>query len=404
MNERGNVGLALTYARKQSDALFELITPDALYERPIPERHRLVFYVGHLEAFDWNQICRWTLGYDSFHPTFDRLFEAGIDPKVGEASDDRPSDWPSLEEVRTYNARVRTELDRILDRAPETMLHVALEHRLMHVETTAYLLHQLVHEKKRQPEWYAPVLQGPRPAHRMIEIPEGSATLGRDPDEGFGWDNEFRRHAVQVPAFAISRYKVTNGQYLKFVEDGAAPPPFWRRRGKEWYLRAMFADIPLPLDWPVYVTHDEAEAYARWAGKTLPTEAQFHRAAYGTPNGEERPYPWGDDPPSPRYGNFDCHAWDPVPVTATPRGDSAFGVSQMVGNGWEWTSTIFHPFEGFAPLPTYPGYSSRFFDHEHYVMKGGGPQTAAVLLRRSFRNWFRGNYPYMHAGFRCVEM
>ena len=103
------------------------------------------------------------------------------------------------------------------------------------------------------------------------------------------------------------------------------------------------------------------------------------------------------------HGNFGFQRWDPVPVTANPAGDSDFGVAQLVGNGWEWTSTVFSPFEGFTPYPTYPGYSSRFFDQDHYVVKGAGPQTAVCLLRRSFRNWFRPSYPHAHAGFRCVQ-
>ena len=117
----------------------------------------------------------------------------------------------------------------------------------------------------------------------------------------------------------------------------------------------------------------------------------------------ERDYPWGDQPPEARYGNFDFHAWDPVDVDANPAGDSAFGVSQLVGNGWEWTSTPFAPFSGFEPFPFYPGYSKNFFGEEHYVMKGASPRTAACFLRRSFRNWFRPDYPYVYSTFRLVE-
>jgi formylglycine-generating enzyme required for sulfatase activity len=166
----------------------------------------------------------------------------------------------------------------------------------------------------------------------------------------------------------------------------------------------MWGETPLPLDWPVYVSHEEACAFAAWTGKRLPTEAEFHRAAYGTVHGDhERLYPWGDGQPDRRRGNFDGYRWDPVPVTATPSGDSAFEVSQLVGNGWEWTSTVFHPFPGFQPYSFYPGYSAPFFDGEHYVLKGASPRTDARLLRRSFRNWFRPNFPYVYAGFRCVE-
>ncbi len=109
------------------------------------------------------------------------------------------------------------------------------------------------------------------------------------------------------------------------------------------------------------------------------------------------------DPPSARHGNFDFHQWDPAPVGSYPEGASAFGVHDLVGNGWEWTRTPFAPFPGFAPMPFYPGYSANFFDGKHYVMKGGSPRTAACMLRRSFRNWFQPHYPYVYATFRCVE-
>ncbi len=167
----------------------------------------------------------------------------------------------------------------------------------------------------------------------------------------------------------------------------------------------MFHDVPLPLQWPVYVTHRQAETYAEWKGLVLPTEAQFYRAAYGTPCGVDQKFPWGDESScAAAYANVDFQAWDPVPVTSNSQGTSAFGVAQLVGNGWEWTSTLFHPFEGFNPLPTYPGYSARFFEEDHFVVKGGGPQTARRLLRRSFRNWFRQDYPHAHTGFRCAKL
>jgi formylglycine-generating enzyme required for sulfatase activity len=390
-------------ARRRTDDLFALICPEAMYARPIPERHRVIFYLGHLEAFDWNQLCRWTLGQSSFHDSFDELFEAGIDPAVGTAAAGRPSDWPTVQEVDRYNARVRQEVDRALDHLPEEMVHVAIEHRLMHVETTAYLLQHLDVGQKCTPNSVPLSLQGETPPEEMIPIPEGTACLGRGREDGFGWDNEFEAHEVAVPAFAVSRYKTTNGQYLQYVNAGGDPPAFWERQGDQWMLRTMFHRVPLPLSWPAYVTHQQAQAYADWKGFALPTEAQFHRAAYGTSAGSELEFPWGNEPAEAAHGNVDFHAWDPRPVTADPQGDSAFGVAQLVGNGWEWTSTIFHPFEGFHPLATYPGYSARFFDQDHFVVKGGGPLTAGRFLRRSFRNWFRQGYPYAHTSFRCVQ-
>lgn len=398
---------ALARARAITDALFDLVRPEAFYARPVPERHRTIFYFGHLEAFDWNLLSQ-ALEVPSLHQEFDRLFAFGIDPEPGQLPQDRHSDWPEKAEVQRYNQHVRQALDDLSTQLPEQVLSVALEHRLMHAETFAYLLHHLPPTQKDVP-LVAPLPPSPIPVPTAIDIPGGTVTLGqqrtyRNGHYHFGWDNEFDGHEVSVSAFAISKYKITNAEYLEFVRAGAKPPHFWTRREGQWWWRAMSEEVPLPMDWPVYVTHQEASAFATWTGKRLPTEAEFHRAAYGTPDSdEERAYPWGNDVPDTRRGNFNGTRWDPIPVTATPLGDSAFGISQLVGNGWEWTSTVFQPFPGFQSFPFYPGYSARFFDGDHYVLKGASSRTDIGLLRRSFRNWFRPNYPYIYAGFRCVE-
>jgi formylglycine-generating enzyme required for sulfatase activity len=190
---------------------------------------------------------------------------------------------------------------------------------------------------------------------------------------------------VDVPAFSIGKYKVTNGEYLEFVREGAAPPFFWHDGPGEWRYRGMFQDALLPLDAPVYVTHDEAEAYARWRGMRLPSEAEFQRAASS----------------AEVSSNVDFRYWDPIAVNADESPRDA-GPQQMVGNGWEWTSTVFAPFTGFEPMPFYTNYSEPFFDGAHYVLKGGSPRTARCMLRPSFRNWFRPAYPYLYSTFRLV--
>jgi formylglycine-generating enzyme required for sulfatase activity len=133
------------------------------------------------------------------------------------------------------------------------------------------------------------------------------------------------------------------------------------------------------------------------------TEAEYHRAAFGTPDGREHAFPWGDAAPDETRGNFGAVHWDPVPVGSYPSGVSAFGVHDLVGNGWEWTSSPFAPFPGFAPMASYPEYSADFFDEAHVVMKGASPATPVPLVRRSFRNWFRPHYPYVYATFRCAR-
>ncbi len=393
----------LKTARAESDRLFSILRPESLYERPIAERHRTIFYVGHLDGFDFIQICREGLGLKSQNPQLDTLFQAGIDPDSAHLPQDTPADWPTVQQVRNYVAHCREQVDAYLERASEDVVYMALEHRQMHLETLAYMFHNFGYQHKNTAQFGDTSVSGEAPVNQWIEIPSGDAVLGKPDDGAFGWDNEYALTVRPVPAFQIQRYSVTNGEYKKFVDAGADMPHFWIRRGPSIFYRGMFEEIPLPLDWPVYVKQSEAEAYAQWIGKSLPTEEQFHRAAYGTPSGKNRAFPWGNNKPDRRLGNFDFHRWDPEPVTATPSGDSAFGVGQMAGNGWQWTRTLFGPFPGFKPRATYPGYSANFFDGEHYVMKGGSPRTAARLLRRSFRNWFRPDYPYMYATFRCVE-
>ena len=413
----------LAEARENTDELFQLVHPDAFYERPIPERHRILFYLGHLEAFDWNLIARYALDRPAFHTEFDRLFAFGIDPPPGQLPSDQPSDWPRPAEVEEYNRRVRGELDRLIDQVPEQYLHVAIEHRLMHAETLAYMLHRLPFEKKIAPRislqfGQTSVIPG------MVDVPAGTITpgLARE-DSVFGWDNEFEQHTVEVPEFAIDRHKVTNRQYLEFLEAGGyqnralwseadwewkeasaiSHPAFWVLKDGQWFWRAMFEEVPLPPEWPVYVSYAEASAYGRWVGKSLPTEEQWQRAAYGSAAGGERPYPWGAAPLSPDYGNFNFENWDPVAVGDHPAGSSTFGAEDMLGNGWEWTSTLFQPFPGFEAFPFYRGYSADFFDGKHYVLKGGSARTAACMLRPSFRNWFQAHYQYVYSGFRCVS-
>jgi len=227
---------------------------------------------------------------------------------------------------------------------------------------------------------------------------------------------------VPVRAFEIERHDVTNGRFLAFMhangygdrrwwnaedwewvqKEGIRHPLFWEYANGAWEWRGMFESVPLPLSWPVYVSHAEASAFARSNGARLATEAEFQRAAFGSPEGE-RPYPWGFESPSPRTGVFDFTSWDPQPVGSHPAGASAWGVEDLVGNGWEWTSTPFAPFPGFRPMASYPEYSADFFDGEHYVLKGASPATAHELLRPTFRNWFRKRYPYVYATFRCTR-
>ncbi|MGI4813052.1 MAG: SUMF1/EgtB/PvdO family nonheme iron enzyme [Janthinobacterium lividum] len=424
-------------ARNETDRLFALIKPAFLYERPIAERHRLVFYIGHLEAFDWNLLATEVFGLEPFDPAADSLFAFGIDPVDGGLPTDTPADWPSLDEVFAYRDAVRQRLDARIaqvdfssaDADLATRCEVAIEHRLMHAETLSYLMHQLpLHFKQRpdgEPAVAASAAAAPAARQRpvlqaaAVEVPAGIAQLGIARDRGFGWDNELcddTPHAVEVPAFTMDRHMVSNGDFAEFVAAGGYQQPtfwtpadwtwiqtadirhpaFWQAKaagepGGGWQIKTMFDLIDLPLDWPVYVSHAEASAYARYVGRALPSEAQWQHAASA------------DLAPTPQATpNADFLRWNPLPVDAAEQGMNEFGLVGMFGNGWEWTSTHFAPLPGFRPFAFYPGYSANFFDAQHFVMKGGSPRTAACMLRPSFRNWFQPHYPYIYAGFRCV--
>jgi iron(II)-dependent oxidoreductase len=415
-------------ARAETDALFGLIRPECLFERPISERHRLAFYIGHLEAFDWNLIGL-GLGLVSAQPELDRLFAFGIDPIEGNLPSDLPADWPPLADFLDYRQRVRVRLDAAMrnvaqnqerDRQLDHWLHVAIEHRQMHAETLSYLLHQLPFAMKINAPHEGPA-QTPAPQAQTIAIPAGTATLGLSASSGeFGWDNEFEAHSVDVPAFAIDKFKVSNADYLRFVQAGGyerrefwsaadwdwktahriAHPAFWIRDGEEWFWRSMFEPTPLPLARPVYVSQAEANAYAQWSGRALPTEAQWQRAAFA--DGDSEDYAGIDRPMRDLTQNA---GFNPLPVDSDALvSPSPFGLIGLHGNGWEWTSTVFAPFGGFRIFDSYPGYSQPFFDGRHFVLKGGSVRTASAMLRPSFRNWFQAHYPYVYAGFRCVDI
>ncbi|PYQ30706.1 MAG: ergothioneine biosynthesis protein EgtB [Acidobacteria bacterium] len=381
--------------RARTRQLFDIITPDAYYDRPIALRNPIVFYEGHLPAFSVNTLVKLTLKKSGIHPYFEQIFERGIDPE-NEAVVKSPTDlWPAREDVQAYGLEADALIERTLcednieidgGEAAGTII----EHELMHQETLLYMFHELPYSKRRA-SGAAPASgaggRGRPPLHR-VNIPAGRAILGAPRGSRFGWDNEFPELVVDVPAFEIDAYNVTNGDYLEYIEaTGAKAPHFWQRVNDQWHRRGLFELAPLPMNAPVYVTHEEATAYANWKGARLPSEAEWHRAS-----GE------GDEIPE---GNYDFQHWDPVDVGSYAPNE--YGIYDLVGNGWEWTSTPFGPFPGFEPMPSYRVYSADFFDNAHFVLKGASPVTARELVRKSFRNWFRPNYPYVYASFRCAR-
>lgn len=399
--------------RERSLRIFDLVDPAAYYARPIALRHPFAFYEGHLPAFSYLTLNERALGEPAIDARLEKLFERGIDPgSMQDAEHHQRDDWPAREDILAFGQRCDEHVYRALAQAKLVDPNVpalvrgqasytVLEHEAMHHETLVYIVNRLPSEMKGRVEQIH--IDSEPPQNDFVSVPAGTARLGADRNAvAFGWDNEFDAHDEHVREFAVQRFAVTNGDYLRFVREGGPVPPFWIERDGEYFLRGAFEELPLPRSWPVYASNEHAAAYARWNGGRLMTEAEYHRAAYGAPDSQPRSFPWGEAQPDSSRGNFDFQRFDPQPVDAHPAGASAWGIHQLAGNGWEWTQTPFAPFEGFEPMASYPRYSADFFDGKHYVMKGASPVTARELIRPSFRNWFYGDYPYMYAKFRCV--
>jgi ergothioneine biosynthesis protein EgtB len=419
----------LRAAWERSDRLFCLLGEDAWLEQPIPLRQPFLFYLGHLPAFAWNHLGRGLLGRPAFRADFDSLFERGIDPVGVDAYVPRAS-WPERPVVVEYRHRVRTELERALSDPAfpsegKDVVAMVVEHELMHHETLLYMVQELRHDRKRRPaNWPGLPPVTPAPPARTVEIPGGEVVLGAPRGSlPFGWDNEFEEQRFDVARFAIDERPVTNTEFLEFVRDGGyAEPRLWREEDWAWRerrglvrphswrgadddlrVRSLLEDVPFACasSWPVQASWAEAAAYAKWRGARLPTEAEWRRAAHGSPSGPRR-WPWGDSPLPGTRANAHFRHGSPLPAGSRPAGASAWGVLDLVGNGWEWTATPFGPLPGFAPMPRYPGYSADFFDGRHFVLLGGSWATDEALLRPSFRNWFQPHYPYAFTALRCV--
>jgi iron(II)-dependent oxidoreductase len=263
------------------------------------------------------------------------------------------------------------------------------------------------------------------------QIPGGRFMLGGVDDSGFVFDNEQWAHEVAVGPFSISRTAVSQSEFAEFVNDGgyrrrelwsdegwgwresvnAEHPVYWRSAGKgEWERRVFDQWVLLEPDLPViHVNWYEAEAYCRWARRRLPTEAEWEMAASCEPDADgrgvasrKRKYPWGDEPPTPERVNLDWRDDGCIHVNAATAGDSAFGVRQMIGNVWEWTSTDFGPYPGFAVGP-YKEYSAPWFG-DHKVLRGGCWVTRSRLIRNSYRNFYKPDRRDVWAGFRTCSV
>ncbi len=422
---RARVAAQLDRARERTRLLAESVDEEDLVRQHSKLMSPLVWDYAHVGNQEELWLVRDVGGREPLRQDIDQLYDAFMHPRS-----DRPT-LPLLSpaETRVYIAEVRDKVLDILD-------HVRLDGRPLVDNAFAFGMitqHEQQHDETmlatHQLRVGAPVLTAPEPPPgRALPSPEvlvrgGEFTMGTS-TEPWALDNERPAHQVRVAPYVIETVPVTNAAYRAFVEAGGydqerwwssagwahvqkaglVAPRFWEREGDVWVRLRFGHREPLPADEPVmHVCFYEAEAYAAWAGKRLPTEAEWEFAArYDPSTGRSRRYPWGDEDPGPEHANLGQRHLRPAPVGAYPAGASPLGVQQLVGDVWEWTSSEFWPYPGFTAFP-YDEYSLVFFGPDYKVLRGGSFGTDDVVARGTFRNW---DYPIrrqIFSGFRCTR-
>jgi len=419
-------------ARSRTLQLFDMASEASLHESPGFGFRPIIWHLAHIGVFEGYWLLQKLGGESCLDERYERIFDPISTPR------EDSKNLPSRREMESYLERVRERVWRVLDQTSfddkEPLLkqayifHLVLQHEYQHQETLAYLLHLLEPSGKMRPGASVTVAAAPDgviqlQTRDMILIPEGEFAMGAVWDD-FAYDNELPARMVHVPAFRIDRLPVTNAEYARFVEErgyerrslwsdegwahrereGWAAPLYWERAGEGWRERRMFEETELKPDHPVTgVSWYEAEAFAHFAGKRLPTEAEWEKAAsWDEGKSVKRRFAFGDTLPADEgVANFGFQFWGTTPVGSFPNGASPYGCLDMTGNVWEWTSDKFEGYEGFNPFP-YPEYSQEWFDGDHRVLRGGSWATQSPLLRTSFRNFFRRHFRIAFAGFRCA--
>ena len=425
---RATVAAELEYARRRSLDLLAPVPDTDLVRQHSPIMSPLVWDLAHVGNYEELWLLRAVAGAEPIDAGLDDLYDAFRHPRPS-----RPA-LPLLgpAEARRYIADVRGRALDVLDRvafddgrpllAGAFVYGMVVQHEHQHDETMLATLALM------EGEGYRPLAASPPPgsppAEAEVLVPGGPFVLGTD-DEGWAYDNERPAHVVDIGAFWMDTVPVTNRSYLEFVTDGgyddrrwwsddgwgwrrSTPdsdrPLFWVPQGtSDWARRRFGLTEDLPLDEPVqHVCWYEADAYARWAGRRLPSEAEWEKAASWATDGHKRRYPWGDDAAAPATANLGQRHFRPAPVGAYPQGASPWGVHQMVGDVWEWTSSEFDAYPGFRSFP-YREYSEVFFGSGYKVLRGGSWATHPSAVRTTFRNWDHPVRRQIFSGFRCAR-
>jgi ergothioneine biosynthesis protein EgtB len=393
-------------------ALFEGIDDTAFRRQAHPDFSPVGWHLGHIAFIEAYWILERCAGLAPMFPQYHKLFAADGLPKC------ERENLPAFSDVCDYLDTVRSQVLSYLETAPlaeqERLWRFLIQHESQHSEIIAFILQlQRWHHLERHQEMWVrgrakPLPSDLQPPTEMLEIPAGEFEMGNDSIDAL--DNERVLHRVYLDTYWIDRYPVTCKQYRVFIEAGGYQnSQWWSTAGWQWLQENPVQE---PLYWSFAPTWDnhpvcgvswyEADAYARFVGKRLPTEAEWEKAAsWDTRLGCRRTYPWGEASPQTHHCNHDQTTRQTTPVNAYPAGQSAYGCYDMLGNVWEWTSSWFDGYEGFVSYP-YRGYSQVYFDGQHRVLKGGSWATRPWAMRSSFRNWYYPSIRQILAGFRCA--
>lgn len=416
----------LEIVRARSLGLLDPVPEPDLIRQHSPLMSPLVWDLAHVGNYEEIWLLRTIAGLPAKNPQLDDIYDAFkharkertrlrlLDPKQSRSyiSDIRGMVFDTLETI---------ELDPANPLLADGYIYgMVIQHEHQHDETMLATL------QLRGSEY--PLVEPAPPSGQPMPVKEvlvkgGPFRMGTDV-EPWALDNERPAHMVDVPSFWIDTAPVSNARYIEFIDaggyddgrwwsekgwtwkydQGLVHPQFWIAQAGGWYRNRFGRIEPLPLDEPVqHVCFYEAEAYARWAGKRLPTEAEWEKAASWDPaSGTKRRYPWGDDRPTPELANLEQRHFRPAPIGAYPRGASAYGCQQMVGDVWEWTSTDFSAYPGFVYFP-YKEYSDVFYDKDYKVLRGGSWATHPMAMRTTFRNWDLPIRRQIFSGFRCAR-
>ena len=422
------------FCYKRYESLFTLLSDEKSYfQKADPLRHPIIFYYGHTATFFINKLKLAKIIDERIDPVLESIFAVGVDEMSWDDLNETHYTWPTLTETQSYRDKVYALVSALIDSLPLDLpigfdspwwvIMMGIEHENIHLETSSVLIRQLPVEKvKENRNWLACEASGQAPENELIDVSSGSVTLGKHKDAKlFGWDNEYGSHQAQIPAFKASKYLVSNGEYLTFIEDdGYTTSAYWCSEGNDWrvfsnvqyplfwkqtesgyHLRLLSQEIVLPLNWPVEVNCLEAEAFCRWKSKkesksiVLPTEDEYSRLRDVSKVSDY--LTWMENAESDANIALDKFA-STSPVDYFKQGD----FYDVVGNVWQWSRTAIYPFEGFKVHPVYDDFTVPTFDGKHNIINGGSWVSSGNLATQKSRYGFRRHF-YQHAGFRYIE-